>query len=587
MPPKFVEPKGEESVKIESGQTRIFWLKFNTHHQTPGNYQGGIEFFVNGESAGRVELDIRIHPVHVPTRRLITVQPFGHVYGDVNNPAPAMRFNRNLRDHGFEWSLINALRPNTFLVKGEPLTPGFIQANVESMKSDHPPFIDFSSMDGFIDAAIDHNLTYFRITQNLTKSIDALTRKTKLSEEDRKAARQWYLRQFSRYLKDKGILHAYVSMGDELSADELKNWFVPWSEDLAEAGLRSTSSFTTASVADPELTAKLSQTVGAWTLNRLHVGTFMDWIAEGKIRLPAGVLVGTYGAGEGRGTEIRKNASDSRMIGWEAWALGANYCAPNPYFKGWIYYTEYRLDRGIGGERFVSYLDIDDLDAPLVNSPFIEGIRESIEEANLAAVMKWYLEKLGNRVPGELSARAARVVGTSEDDILQWEPRKYGKFIRSTREQYAAAKDAVLEILDELGELAKTAGIQPSLYWHGVPLVSEGRAKAVIVSAGDVSTLQEAIQGQSGIALPVSAELTGVKDGYAILVAGEGEEAVPSWMKEQLGEHAADYSWIREMKSPDAKKTVLWIGGTDAKQVKKAQRQFVSFLRPEGAWLIP
>lgn len=572
MPPEAVEPKGEEAVNIGAGETRIFWLKFDSHGLPSGHHAGKIAFSVGGEPVGEVAMDVTLHPVRVPKRRIITAQPFGHVYGDVNDAAPALRFKRNLRDHGFEWSLINTLRPETFTVDGKKLDAAFLKNNLEAIASENPPVIDFSSMDAYINAALEHNLTYFRITQNLTESIRGLAKRMNADEAQEKAIRQWYLREFNRYLKDMGIRNAYVSMGDEMSVTELKERFLPWSEDLAEAGWKSTSSFTTPAVADFKFTEELSRTVGAWTLNRLHLGTFMDWVHEGKIQLPEGELVGTYGAGEGRGTEVRKNASASRMIGWETWARGADYCSPNPYFKGWIYYADSRADRGIGGERFVGYLHMDDLDAPLVDSPFIEGIRESMEEANLAAVMNWYLHKLGDHVPAALRQRAERIVGKDEGSLLRWKLRQYhqikSELINATREEYAAAKNEVLAILDELRGLARQTGIQPSLFWHNIPLIVDGQPVASIEATGDVSVLQSAIKNAAGQELPVGGE------GKVRIVIGK-----PNGMKK----HPENYSWIRDSVDSPSDQTTIWIGGTDEEQTAKALRRFTYFLRSEGA----
>jgi hypothetical protein len=582
MPPEAIEPKGRQGVMITSGGTRIFWLKFDSHGLAPGKYQGSIRFAVDGQPAGTVALEIEVYPVRAPKRRAITVKPAGHVYGDVNKTAPALRFKRNLRDLGFEWSLINTLRPETFTVNGAKLDAKWLRDNVNTIVSEQPPMIDFSSMDEFLDAALAHNLTYFRVTQHLTESINKLTQKLPLTEEQKKAIRQWYLREFARYIKDKGIRHAYVGMGDELSGEELRNRFIPWSEDLAEAGWLSTSTFTTASVADPELTKDLSKTVGSWTLNRLHIGTFMKALKSGEITLPKGALVGTYGAGEGRGTEVRKNASSSRMVGWESWAQGTDYSSPNPYFKSWLYYSDYSLDRGVGGERFVSFLDQDNLDAPLVNSPFIEGIRESMEEANLAWAMKWYLDKLGDQVPQSLRDRAAKIVTDEEQEgILHWKTRKYGtiesKQIFATRDQYQRAKAEVLEILDALRPLVVKAGLAPDVFWNQIPLFADGKPVATLTGdAAAAAPIQTAMQDLDGHPLPV-AEKDFPAKGTVLFVGTKENSVLPPDVRDHLGPHLPEASWIREI--PDGDRVVIWIGGTSEQQVEKAVGRFVHFLR--------
>ena len=583
MPPKALEPKGDETVRIGKEQTRILWLKWNSHGLKPGSHAGKIRFSVNGAEAGQLGLNVRVHGIRVPKRRAITLQPFGHVYGDVNKVEPALRFKRNLRDHGFEWSLINTLRPETFLVEGKPLTPRSLKEHLAAIASPAPPGIDFSSMDAFVDAALEHNLTYFRATQNVTESINGLCQNAKLTDEQTKAVRHWYLREFARYMADKGIRHLAVSMGDEMNAEELRGRFLPWSQDLASAGLGATSSFSTAAVAEAGLAEALAPNVSAWTLNRQHIPKFMAWVREGKIRLPEGTLTGTYGAGEGRGTEIRKNASASRMIGWEAWALGTDYCAPNPYFKSWLYYCDYSLDRGLGGERFVSYLDAENLDAPLVNSPFIEGMRESIEEANLAWAMNWYLQKLGDRAPEALRQRAEKLVGHGGGHLLSWKPQPDGEpghAIDASREAYLQAKRGVLEILEALRPLADQAGLVPGVFWNNLPLMQDGLAVAQLAGRGDASPIQAELQNLSGRQLPEAGESI-PKEGTVIFVGTPEDSSLPEAVKHDLGPHGTPASWIREIRQGD--RLVLWVGGTDDKQVAKAVRHFVGFLRAPAA----
>lgn len=589
MPAEVLEPGIPDAVAIAAGETRILWLKFSSHQMEAGHYPAAIHFSVDDTFAATVNLNVRVYPVRLPERRLITLNPLGHVYGDVNNVEPAMRFKRNLRDNGFEWTLINVLRPQTFTINGETLTPQLITKHLDDIFSASAPAIDFSSLDPYIDASIAHNLTYIRATSSVTESINVLTRNLDLTDGEKAEVRNWYLEQFARYLKDKGIRNFYAALGDEMNADALRGRFIPWSETLAEAGWTSTSNFTTSAVAERELTDKLAPLVGAWTLNRLHVPLFMEWVRSGELELPPGTLVGSYGAGEGRGTEIRKNARESRMIGWEAWALGADYCSPNPYFKGWLYYVDYRADRGAGtGERFVAFLDSQDLDAPLLNSPFLEGIRESMEEANLAAIMSWYLERLGDQVPETLRQRAAAIVGSDSNAILQWQPRTYhtveSQMISGTREDYLRAKHEVLQILNALRDLAADAAIRPNVFWHDSALIRDGQPVAAIVTGVDVDPLIKAVEGLGEASLPV---MTGAPSAAetVIYVAAADSRLIPDFLRLSLGNHPQHYSWIRDFRDPVSGQNIIWIGGTDPDQLQQAIGRFPAFLRQEGGWL--
>lgn len=581
MPPYALDPLEEDAVFIDSGQTRILWLKWNSHGLNPGTHTAWLHCFVDGHQAVSLELDVHIHPFRIPRRRPISLRPAGHVYGDVNNAAPAMRFKRNLRDHGFEWSFINVFRLATFSVNESPLNASWLAANIDAVSSESPPLIDFSSLDPFIDAALEHNLTYFTTVAGITTTIDNASASAGLDQQQVRQVRHWFVGNFVRYMNDKGIRDLQASRGDELSDAALRDEFLPWSLDLAEAGMKTTSSFTTASVADPELTAQLAPVVGAWTLNRQFLSTLRGWIRDGSLELPAGTLVGTYGAGEGRGTEIRKNASASRMIGWEAWDQGSNYCAPNPYFKSWLYYTEYSLDRGLAGERFVSYLDIDDLDAPLVNSPFIEGIRESMEEANLAWLMSWYMQSLGDKVPADLRARASALVGRGVDNVIRYRSGsnvigEENFTIEASREEYVYAKREVLSILTELQPLVDQY-ILPDAWWHRHPLVIDAVPVASLIGSADaVHPIQDALTALVGESLPLrSAPAAG--DMTVVYVGAMDDPELPNAVLSRAHDYLPDSNWIRDWTENGM--IHIWIGGTDAAQLAKAVERFPFFFQ--------
>ncbi|MFV0338681.1 MAG: hypothetical protein ACK5LK_10630 [Chthoniobacterales bacterium] len=583
MPPTALEPLDKEAVKITSGETRIFWLKFDTHNQMPHDYEGRITFSVDGATAGEIKLNAKLNPLRVPKRRQITLQAAGTVYGDVNKVPTALRFMRNLEENGFEWALLNVIRAHTLLLDGQPLSAAVLKQNLDAILSDSPPLLDCSAMDAFVDASLTHNQTYFRAA-TLVKEIDALCRAAKLSDEETQKTRRWYLNELASHLKDKGIRYFFVSLGDELSAKELENVFLPFAKTMADGGWMTTSSFSTPSVSEIDRTRKLAKYVGAWTLNRQFLSRFRGWQREGKLKLPDGALVGTYGAGEGRGTEIRKNASTSRMIGWEAVVQGSDYCSPNPYFKGWLYYTDYSLDRGIGGERFVAYLDAGNPEVPLLNSPFLEGIRESLEEANLAWAMNWYLEKLGDRVPSELRQRAANIIGDRPENPIKLKVRDgalgESETITADREGYLKAKAEVLDILNELAPLAEKSGVVPDVDWNHLPLLRGGKPVAVIVEAESADSIQTALQTLAGYELPVEKEKFPAR-GTVLFVGTSGSPLIPQNIKARLGRHAETASWIRDISDGD--RTVIWIGGTDQEQVKKAVQNFVRFLKAPAA----
>ncbi len=585
MPPEAVEPKGEAAVPIGPLETRIFWLKLRSAGLAPGVYPVKVEWLVDGQSAGSVELEVRVHPVRLPENRRITMQPFGTAYGDVNDAAPAMRFFRNLQDLGFDWGYVNIFRPQTFSVGGEPLTAAWLRKHAtEIAAGGGGPAIDFSALDPYIDASIAHGFLRFRVTQSLTTSIDGLCKNAKLDAGVADAVRLWYERQLGAYFEDKGVREKVASMGDELSISELRERYLPWSQRLGRSGWKASSSFTTSIVKDQELANELAPNVGAWTMNRLHVEQFLKWTRSGAVTLPEGALVGSYGAGEGRGTEIRKNFSASQMIGWEAWALGSDYCSPNPYFKSWLYYVSYRADRGLGGERFVAFLDRENLEAPLVNSPFVEGMRESLEAANLAWMLSATLDKLGERAPAAVREAMAKIAGEGPGAILPWRVRKYGATIESrmisgSREQYRRAKAEVLRLLAEVEPQARQLPVE--VFWNKVPLVREGKPVARVEAAdGAATSLQEALSKVGAPAMPIGG------DAVAQVRIVVGEELPEELRAGAPVAASASRSWVRDWRDEASGMTVVWVGGVDAAQTQQALERFCLFVRAEGGWFV-
>src|SRR5690606_30051839 len=98
------------------------WLRLRTHDVPAGTYPLTLELSAAKLAPQTITVQVVVHPVQLPRRRMITLAPGGTVYGDVNKTAEAVRFSRNLEAHGSEWAIANTLRANLLTVNDEPLS---------------------------------------------------------------------------------------------------------------------------------------------------------------------------------------------------------------------------------------------------------------------------------------------------------------------------------------------------------------------------------------------------------------------------------------------------------------------------------
>ena len=609
MPPEYVTPKGRPEFTAPAGETRILWLKLGSAGVRPGAYAVTLNLsFEKGEKIS-LPVTMRVHPVQLPRRRAITLAPGGHVYGDVNNAAPALRFANNLESHGFEWSLINAVRLQTLGIVGEGkgVNAAMLNRLKDRFERGDPPLLDCSAWDEWMAQAISHGLTEFDVADP-NGPISAELRRSALPEETREKVRLWFLAEVARYLREKGLRLFVVRYGDELSEKELREGYIPWAKPLTAAGWSCGSSFTGTSHLKPELNAELCPYVGFWTLNRSLAFEFTQRVRKGDLKVRPDAVIGTYGAGEGRGSEHRKPLGASRFLGWESWMNGIRNCHVNPYFKGWIYYCKYESrEIGIAGERWVSYIDQKDHSVPLADCPFLEGIREGMEEGNLCEVLSWYLNALDAAGgPAAEKARAARArldktFGSAPGCTVRWEEgpgyqqMRFRKFL-ARNEDFRRGKKEVLDILDSLREEA-IQSVKPSLYWNDIALARNG-APAAALYAGtiDAAPLAAAMRGLGGVAIPVStnAQALDPRAEVAVVIGNGTQNPLAAALLKTVGIADADERYpgkgsyfIREfdLKQPRPVK-VLLIAGPDDDGTRRGAEMFARFLRGEGNWFV-
>jgi hypothetical protein len=417
---------------------------------------------------------------------------------------------------------------------------------------------------------------------------------------------EWFICQASRYMKEKGSRMFVATSGDELSLEELKKIWEPWARQLVKSGWDCSSTFSCG--VDVDYFNEISPLIKLWTFNQAYAPTFIEKVRQGEIKIRKDAVIGTYGAGEGRGSEFRKPLGKSRFLGWLSWLNGVQNCAVNPYFKGWIYYCDYGTRGeagGIGGERFVSYIDQDNLSVPIADCPFWEGVREGMEEGNLCAILSWYLTRLesaGGTAAAkakEVSRKLEQIINSSDTALIKWNSTiRYKYPVKEIEEaspapDYKKAKTEILQLLVSLKEDASKS-IRPSLYWNDVELIRDGNPVAAVYydKIKPESLLQE-VKKLSGIDLPSFQSAMELNDKFktAIIIGNATQNRLSKNVLEKNKSRDADKNYpgagsyyIRELNNSG--KNIFIIAGPEDAGTEKGMKMFTQFLYSEGNWLL-
>jgi hypothetical protein len=607
MPPEYVAPKGSPAFTAPVKETRILWVKLNSHGVDAGDYALTLHLkFAKGKEV-TLPIKVKVYPVALPRHRLITLMPGGTVYGDANKAAIAVRFMKNLKSHGFEWSIFNAVRSWKCAIRGKNtfLDTKYLAANRAKFLAGEFPTLDFRTFDPWVELSIAHNQTNFRMG-DVNHYLRGNLKRARFEADEMPPIEQWFSREFSRYMREKGVRLMVTSIGDELSVKELHARWLPWAKRMTDAGWGCASTFSGMAITTPELNAALFPYVKLWTLNRGTILPFVEGLKSGRLKVRPDAVIGTYGAGEGRGTEFRKHLSMSRFLGWESWMLGVENCMPNPYFKSWIYYCDYRTkDYGIGGERFVSYVDKDNLKAPLADSPFLEGIREGMEDGNLCAMLSWYLDKMEAAGGGAATkARATRksldkILGNGPSATIKWKAWQHragyrAHHIKGTNPDFRKGKAQVLDLIASIRNDALRT-VKPSLYWNDVQLIKDGKPVAAIYTTGAATDdLSQKTRALCGMALPVMKNAARLDARYPVaIILGNGAKnplAARVLTAQKTADASAAYPgtggyFIKEF-GQGARRTLL-VAGPDDAGTSKGVALFQMFLHAKGAWIKP
>ncbi len=596
IPPEYVSPKGDHKFELPTpGHTVVVWLRINSQKLSVGEHSVKLHFDFENNLAKTVPITVRVYPVKLPHQRLIKLAAAGQVYGTVYNVPAALRFARDLESHGVEWSLITQIQPWRIGIRGTDvmLTYNEIKARKNDFEQGKFPELDFRILDDWLEQAISHGLVNF-YANPLSFVNDT---KLGLSERATKEFKKWFAEAAATHLREKGIDMLIVSKGDELSMDELKTIWLPWAKEMTSYGWDCSTTFSPGRV-NAKFFNEIAPLVRLWTFNQRYGSEFVTRVNSGEIKIRPDAVIGSYGAGEGRGSEFRKPLYRSRYLGWHSWLNGLQNCAVNPYFKGWLYYCDYG-DRGeaggSGGERFVSYIVQDDYSVPMASCPFWEGVRDGLEEGNLCAIASWYAdyqERNGfKEQTTSIRNRLKQIIGP-EGILRTAKETKYGtagqKIADPSPQDYPKAKKALLELLVSIKK--ETAGkVKPSLYWNRTELIRDGEIRAAIYYGNlKPDAMIAEIRDLTGVELPAfqNAKLLDPRYPIAIIIGNANQNPLSGQLLKAHKAKDADASYpgkssyfIRNLDNS------LLIAGPDNEGTTKGIQMFTKFLRSEGYWL--
>jgi hypothetical protein len=262
-------------------------------------------------------------------------------------------------------------------------------------------------------------------------------------------------------------------------------------------------------------------------------------------------------------------------------------------------------DLGYAGERFVSYVDQDDLSVPLASCPFWEGVREGLEEGNLCRGLAWHLDRLeavgggvaenAVRVRGELEA----IMGSNDTAVVRWQAETlYGvspsRRIVADNEDFRQGKRRVLELFQEIAADA-AAHIPPSLFWHDVALVEDSVATGAIhVGSVGAETLLAAAGDLCPVGVAVYTNATALDPACRnVVVVGNAAQnpltgpLLAAWGEADAtaGYPGAGSYFIKQGPNPLVPGgQVLIVAGPDLAGTARGVRALAAFLRSEGPW---
>jgi len=574
---------------LEPGETlpafspvMTLWLDVDAGEAVPGTYEGTL-----GLEAGerRIDLPLRVEvtAATIPRRRPFhfEVEYYNRVYR-----SPQMDYLRHWRGFGVDTAIGGYLSYSVVdppvRATGERLSEYATKANTPF--GDNLPLLDFSSLDPFYHAALQHDLTLFRGyycfmgEKNFVNAAKTLYRTDDPTPAQVRTTAVNMLREVRRYLNEKGIVDVYSKTGDEWGPANLDGYLATATR-LNDAGW--------GNVANPCVKSVLAvrgRRRKLWPVVRV-------WWMEGEPKLWH------------RLREVEPALGGPTEIEGGYWmVLTSSYWWNQHYLRG--------LRMGWGG----AWRDYEGLHFHgfLRNNPggiylIKEGQREipctsvgytmlaeGVEEGQYLVMLRDMirtLEKRGKKsLVDSLEAEAAAIVVDAPEALLPVVKDLITKDGLS-RADFTQAKLRVMDLIAKArGELAD---VKPSLRWGDVHLVKDGSPAVSIVTdeAGlqAADALRDGVRRDTGVSLadtrtPIADAELGKAAACVVLSLLEDEEDTARAAKRLQGHVNARYPKAGGYAIVlDAKKN-LWIVARDLDSLLHGVNNLLRCARLDPFW---
>jgi hypothetical protein len=520
-----LNPGAAFSVKPGDDKTLFFRLSVGT--LKPGTHLCKILFTPKGKRTFSVEVPVTVYPVKFPERPYMVL--------DLNNtvnylcarqekgvwnwdPIMARNYLTDMKGHGALTQTIGGTNSpdNPHMVRfikdretGLSL-PEAIKKDPSRYKTSTPPSLDFSYFDWFFEELLSYGMSHIRFIMggcgdrfmqgqsHLTRLIYGTTFPS--GDVRQLAVQEWFYREITRYLKDRGITRTLCTIDDEIPSEKMA-WWVQHAFRSSQMGL------------EPGVTIS-AKTIESDTIMNI-ISPFMPyWI------------IGTFGK---ESLDLRRKQG---LIKADDWVT--TYHSSAVHFQP---YDEMRGHCGIRNawvgldacwiqayDRFYSseHVVYPGPDGPISSAAW-EGARDGVDDANLFLLATNLCANISNeKERASFERQIAQYVGSDEKSIIRIldKPSSFGILSEiSNNPDTFAFRTMKSGLLRLIGEMAKKVPVQKAnVLFEKIPLIHDGVPCFKI--AGDIAQSTDFFKSCAGALESSSPETASAKEERDIFFCG-------------------------------------------------------------------
>ncbi|MBL7044719.1 MAG: hypothetical protein ISR77_39195 [Pirellulaceae bacterium] len=451
------------SFIVKPGEDRVLYFRLKADDLPPGQYEAAITFEPEKAPAATVAVGVEVHPIRFPE------QPY--LVFDVNNVANYLCAEK--KGYEWRWSELKArnylddmaqhqVRGQTLIGTNSPSShyyyrfvrdretglslPDAIKGDPARFRQTELPALDFSYWDWLVERLLEHGTTHVRWPMGgcgdgflqshaqLTKLVYGQTFPP--GDVRHLVIQEWYLRELSRYLRDRGITRVMGSIDDEIPSEKL-GWWVQHAYRSIQMGIEPGVTQSAATLYDDQLMNLVAPFMKFWIIGTLHKPTLDRRRSENIIRPEHWVT--TY---------------HSSACHWQTYEQMRGQCGLNPaYFDldaCWIqvYYRWRQSEAVIYPGK----------DGPLSSAAW-EGARDGLDDGNFLLLARAMIRVLPDEPTRQsYQERLQQIVGEQEDSLIRFgdTPSRLGTLTTMLTPKdiatFRQAKQRLLALIDELAD---------------------------------------------------------------------------------------------------------------------------------------